>query len=250
MLRERLIDPLMTREVAEDGFNLALLEAVDEGLLILGENARHLIYHIVEKMYRIKREQIPEKPEALHEALEGSLGSRARVVEKLIAKEFYSRLGLSFKGCENFTLAECISYAKKHNKNTDRATLSQLLAQIRYLRSAVNVPEQEILQNAKEVRVPQGHGREDPIIRPKAKPMIKDVIIEMMKAKGLDPERVLVKEFLAEPHRIQAPPSERESFEIRALSKALLESLKKDLLDAQNPPNRRHLRGEPATTRT
>jgi len=54
----------------------------------------------------------------------------------------------------------------------------------------------------------------------------------MVKAKGLEPEKVFAQEFLAEPYRIYASPSEREALEIRALTKALLESLKKELFAA------------------
>jgi len=183
------MDPRRTREAVENGLNLALLEAVDEGLLLLGENARDMIYHIVENMYDIRRDQIPEKPEALHEALEDSLGPQARAVEKLIAREFLSRIGLSFKGFENLTLPECISYAKEHSNNTDRLTLSQLLTQIRYLRVTINSPEQEILQNSKRVRVPQQHGRTDP----RRSPM----------------------DHLVRPHRVQTSPSQPEPLETR-----------------------------------
>jgi len=186
---ERLMDPRRTREVVEDGFNLALLEAVDEGLLLLGEDARDLIYHIVENMYDIRRDQISEKPEALHEALEDSLGPQARVVEKLIAREFLSRIGLSFKGFENLTLLECIRYARKHSNNTDRLTLSQLLTQIRYLRVTINSPEQEILQNSKRVRAPQQQRR-------------------------ADPQRALM-DHPVRPHHVQKSPSQPEPFEKR-----------------------------------
>lgn len=227
------------RDMTENGFNITLSEAVHEGLFILGENARHLIYNILEKVYQVRREQIPEKPEALHKALEDSLGSQAKSVERLIVKELYSRIGLRFKGCEGWTLAECVNFAKKHNESNDRILLSGLLTQIRYLRDAVNTPKPSLPQSSNEAYVPQEHRGADPSIRQKAKPTIKDVIVEMVKAKGLDPDKVLAKEFLAEPDRIYAPSNERESFEIRALSKALLQSLKKELFDAQNLRNPR-----------
>ena len=238
------MDSHNTKKMAENGFNLAFLEAVDEGLLILGENARHLIYHILEKMYQVRRDQIPENPEALHKALEASVGSQAKVVEKLVAREFCSRLGLSFKGCEGLTLAETISYAKKHNQSTQLATLSQLLAQIRYLRTAVNVPEHwgTSVETSSEVRIPKERERAGPSIGPKSKTIIKDVMMEMLRAKGIDPQKTIM-DSLAEPHHIPASPSERESVELQALSKALLESLKKDLLDTRNLKNSRSVRG-------
>lgn len=46
---------------------------------------------------------------------------------------------------------------------------------------------------------------------------------------GLDPEKVLTQEALAEPHRIYASMSEREDYEIRALSRELKEILRKEI---------------------
>jgi hypothetical protein len=110
--------------MTENRFNRALLEAVDDGLLFLGESARHLVYHSVEKVFQISPEQIPEKPEAFHRALETLLGSGGKVIEKQIVKKLYSGLGLSFEDCEGWTLANCISYAKKRNKTIYRDLLS------------------------------------------------------------------------------------------------------------------------------
>ena len=41
--------------------NKALLDAVDSGLLVLGENSRKAIYFHLEKTFKIKREEIAQK---------------------------------------------------------------------------------------------------------------------------------------------------------------------------------------------
>ena len=74
-------------------------------------------------------------------------------------------------------------------------------------------------------------------IRPKAKPTMRDFFIEMVRAKGLDPDKVFAKEFLLEPEIKYLDQQERERREIRALSKALLESLKSELLAAEYSQN-------------
>ncbi len=66
-----------------------------------------------------------------------------------------------------------------------------------------------------------------------------DMLKELMRAWGLDPEKVLTKEALAEPHRTYATCEDREKEEIRSLGLALRDSLKKELLADLNPANPR-----------
>jgi len=104
----------MEKSVDEAGrFRKALLEAVDYGLLALGERVRQVIYHHIERNYQVKREEIPEKIDAFRKALEGIFGAAAKVVEKLIAKNLYSILGLNFTENQNWTLVEYVNDAKK-----------------------------------------------------------------------------------------------------------------------------------------
>ena len=67
-------------------------------------------------------------------------------------------------------------------------------------------------------------------IRPKTKvskiEMLKTVVMGM----GLNPEKILTREALAEPHRIHVAANEREDYEIKLLSQSLKEILKKELM--------------------
>jgi len=91
----------------------ALREATDYGLLALGEIVRDTIYQRIESTRQVKREQIPEKIESFHEALQGMLGAGAKVIEKQIAKNLHSRLGLNFSEHANWTIVEYFDHAKK-----------------------------------------------------------------------------------------------------------------------------------------
>ena len=91
----------------------ALLEAVDHGLLVPGEIVRAAIYARIENSYELKREEIPEKLEAFHRALEDLLGKGATVMEKLIAKNLYSRLGLNFTEHANWIIVDYVNHAKR-----------------------------------------------------------------------------------------------------------------------------------------
>ena len=90
-----------------------LLQAVDEALLVPGEIVRTAIYERIERSYQVRREDIPEKVETFHKALEELLGSGAKVMEKIIAKSFYSRLGLNFIEYANCTLMDYVNHVKK-----------------------------------------------------------------------------------------------------------------------------------------
>ena len=95
------------------GFREYLLEAVDYGLIVLGKIVRQAIYERIEKDHGLKRADIPEQLEAFHKALESTLGVSAKTVEKLIAKNLYSRLGLNFTAHENWILVDYVNHAKK-----------------------------------------------------------------------------------------------------------------------------------------
>jgi len=71
-------------------------------------------------------------------------------------------------------------------------------------------------------------------IKPRSSASKIDMLKEMMRAWGLEPEKILTREALAEPHRVSASSEEREKEQIRLLGSALKESLKKELLASLN----------------
>lgn len=95
-------------------FRLAVLGAVDEAFLVLGVTVRDSVYYHLEKKGKVRREEIPDRVEAFHEALEDLLGAGAKVVEKLIAKHLYERLSLAMHEREDWTIVEYIGEARRH----------------------------------------------------------------------------------------------------------------------------------------
>lgn len=71
-------------------------------------------------------------------------------------------------------------------------------------------------------------------IRPRSDYTKIDMLKELMRAWGLEPEKILTGEALSEPHRTYVSPEEREKEEIRLLGLALRDSLKKELLATLN----------------
>jgi hypothetical protein len=78
-------------------WNSFFAEAVDETLKqIFKEDGARVIYEFLEKHSRLKLEEVADKPEVFSASLERLMVSAARVIEKLILKNLYSRRGLKF----------------------------------------------------------------------------------------------------------------------------------------------------------
>jgi len=79
---------------------------------MLGESVRNVIYYHVERSHQIRREEIPRKLEAFHQALKSLLGEGGKIVETAIARSLHRVLGLDFREHGNWTPVEYASYVK------------------------------------------------------------------------------------------------------------------------------------------
>jgi hypothetical protein len=109
-------DNLSKVAAIDEGFKKELLSAIDKGPLVLGESVKHAIYYHVERKHQLRREEIPEKIESFHKALQSLLGAGAEVLEKLIAKDLYGRLGLNFEEHEGWTIVDYVNQGEKSRK--------------------------------------------------------------------------------------------------------------------------------------
>jgi hypothetical protein len=101
--------------LVEKEFDELLLEAVDEGLSVLGESSKQAIYFHLAISFNIKKEEIPEKIEIFADAIEKIFGLGAKFLEISIMKRLFEKLGRSFKWRrrEDFTFIEYIAAAKR-----------------------------------------------------------------------------------------------------------------------------------------
>jgi site-specific recombinase XerD len=74
-------------------------------------------------------------------------------------------------------------------------------------------------------------------IRPKTKTSKIDLIKEYIRALGVNPEEVLTREALLRPARTYMAPQDREDFQLKILSQALKEALKRELLSEKPDGN-------------
>lgn len=97
-------------------FNQLILESVDEGLSILGEApVKRAFYYHLEKRENIKRDEIPDKLEAFHNALSELFFTGSIILERRMSRYLYERLGLELPtnngwSFQDYIKEACLSY--------------------------------------------------------------------------------------------------------------------------------------------
>jgi len=73
-----------------------IIEAIDEGLSIMGVKSKEIVYFFVEKEYGLKREDIPNNLQKFHESLYKIFGFGGFVIEKGIMSFLEKKLDVVF----------------------------------------------------------------------------------------------------------------------------------------------------------
>jgi len=98
-------------------FEELFLEAVDDGLKVLGESGKHMVFFNLERRRSVKMYEIPKKPEVFAVELEKIFGAGASVLQKLILQSLYSKLGLKYEEKGDYTFVDYLNDAKHAEKN-------------------------------------------------------------------------------------------------------------------------------------
>jgi hypothetical protein len=80
---------------------------------VFGEDATASICDYLERNYRLKLDDIPDKPEVFSKALESYLDSGATVIERIILENLYSNSGVKLKRVEEKTFPQRLSELKR-----------------------------------------------------------------------------------------------------------------------------------------
>ena len=78
-------------------FEDVLLEAVDEGLSLLGKSSKQALYFYLEKTFKMNKRDIPYRIEEFTDAVEKIFGRGARILEIQIMKCLFKKVGYTFK---------------------------------------------------------------------------------------------------------------------------------------------------------
>jgi hypothetical protein len=101
-------------------FEEVLLEAIDEGLSLLGESSKQTVYFHLEKIFKMDRQNIPYRIEEFTDAIEKIFGNGAKILEIQIMKCLFKKVGYKLKHYpkrENITFTEYITAVKRGKNN-------------------------------------------------------------------------------------------------------------------------------------
>ena len=89
----------------------AILEAIDEALLLFGLSVRDVTYYYCESRYGAKREEIPLKLSCFIDCLHEIYGLAAKMIEAQIVKQLEAKLGIKMN---EEGLMECVDKLRSH----------------------------------------------------------------------------------------------------------------------------------------
>jgi len=101
-------------------FEEILLEAIDEGLSLLGESPKQAIYFHLKETFNMNRQDIPYKIEEFTNAIEKIFGAGAKILKIQIMKCIFKKIGYSFKHYpkqKSLTFKEYIAAVKREKNN-------------------------------------------------------------------------------------------------------------------------------------
>jgi predicted CopG family antitoxin len=94
-------------------FSQVLLECVDDGLSVLGNEPRKAVYQYLFTIHSLEREQIPDKVDEFASGMKKALGSSSRVIERLILKKLFQRIGSTFREVQDLEFADYVRDARR-----------------------------------------------------------------------------------------------------------------------------------------
>lgn len=100
----------------KSSFDRLLLEAVDEGLSLLGNSVKEAVYFYLEKDFKISRADIPSRLEDFVSSLEKLFGVGAKLIEIRIMEKLYKKVGdfKYFPENGNVVFAEYVAALREH----------------------------------------------------------------------------------------------------------------------------------------
>ena len=94
-------------------FELLLLECIDEGLSVLGNEPRQALYQYLLTICSLPREEIPNRVAEFAGGLRKSLGGASKVIERMILRKLFQKTGYSFRETTDMEFTEYVADAKR-----------------------------------------------------------------------------------------------------------------------------------------
>ncbi len=90
-----------------------MLQVIDDSFSVLGEEPRKAIYHYLATIHALPREDIPSRPGEFASGMKKALGTASSVIERLILKKLFLRIGSTFRESEGLEFGDYLEEAKR-----------------------------------------------------------------------------------------------------------------------------------------
>ena len=94
-------------------FSEVLLDCIDEGLSILGNEPKQAVYQYLSSLHSLDREQIPDRVSEFSGGMRKALGSASKVIERLILKKLFQRIGSTFRETSDYEFSDYVMEARR-----------------------------------------------------------------------------------------------------------------------------------------
>jgi len=88
-----------------------IVECIDDVLKLLGQSVSQVVYFHLRKNFGIKKDEIPNQPEAFYQTLKLIFGDGTKVIERLIVQKIKERFELRLE--PETSLVEAMQKMKK-----------------------------------------------------------------------------------------------------------------------------------------
>ena len=102
-------------------FEESLIESIDEGLSVIGESTKKIVYAYLERKFQMTRHDIPNRIEDFTKAIENIFGNGAKILELKIMKCLFNKVGytLNYSNQKNLTFIEYIKAIRLEKENLE-----------------------------------------------------------------------------------------------------------------------------------
>ncbi len=94
-------------------FDQLVLQAIDDGLSVMGEEPKRALYQYLFTIHSLTREDIPARIGEFVLGLKKALGAASKVIEKLILKKVYEKIGSTFQESHGLEFGDYIEEARQ-----------------------------------------------------------------------------------------------------------------------------------------
>ena len=94
-------------------FGQLLLESIDEGLSVLGNEPREAVFQFLRTICDLPRETIPDRIPDFAAGLKKALGGSSRVIERVILRKLFEKVGSIFREAPDLDFMEYVADARR-----------------------------------------------------------------------------------------------------------------------------------------